>query len=529
MNWTDEVKKLEDGKPADAAVLNAPIQALTDRTDYLKNKLNEVTTNAKVIAYDVKLDVSVEEGDFVYYDCSCDLFRKALAQWSNTYEPNGELVVAPTAKVSGIVINKSVENLGDLLMGGQYTDAVLHDKVFGTDTTVGCYYYLSATEAGTVTNDIPPLAVPVAVDTGSDTFIIKLARAQEPNHIHKHYVLTEPWLSASDVYFQDMGKPNGAVKGYSIIGTDFEELFAAYPGELAVFIDGELTTYGDFVSNEFNLWWMGTGTDPSTATNIEVFAYSPMINGEPVIRNIKTNTPCMLTIQNKNGTATVDFNAWTEEAVEPEGTAVASIVDNSLKKIPVVTSITGTGLVVNKLPSGRYDIVAGDAVEVLLDAELVNMNNTIELTDDPYFYYVFPAGRDASMIGKRSMPVLNASNTYGAALWVQRRGITGGTDSAPIEFPPITVELTSLPSSPTTPVPLPAGPQVTTQIVATDTAQDKIYYGETPDTDLVDVFSNGVVYAKLSMSNDSIDKYILRFGVIIYLVSGTAPVVPPCG
>ena len=529
MNWTDEVKKLEDGSPADATVLNAPIQALVDRTDYLKNKLEEVTTNAKVIAYNVKLDITVEPGDFVYYDCSCELFRKALAVWADSYEPNGELLAAPSAQASGVIIKKSTSNMGDLLMGGHYQDADLHQKIFGTNSTAGCLYYISGTDAGAVTNEVPPLAVPVVTDTGSDTFMVKVSSVHNPNHMHRHYVLSEPWLAASDVYFQDMTKPTGAVKGYSIIGTDFEELFAAYPGELAIFLDGELAAYGDFVTNEFNLWWMGTGTDPSTATDIEVFAYSPMISGEPVIRNIKTNTPCMLTIRNKNGTATVDFNDWTEEDVEPEGTAVASIVDNSLKKIPVVTSITGTGIQVNVLPSGRYDLVVGDAVEGLLDAELVNMNNAVELTDDPYFYYVFPAGRAASIIGKRSIPILTDANSYGAAVWVQRRGITGATDSSQIEFPAIDVEITSVPTSPTTPVVLPTAPQVTTQIAAVNTSQDKIYYGETPDTDLVDVFSNGAVYIKLSMPNDNLDEYILRFGIIIYLVSGTAPVVPPCG
>ena len=529
MNWTDEVKRFQDGAPAEAAVLNEPIQALVDRTDYLKNELDNVTSNAKVIAYSVKLDIEVEPGDFVYYDCSCGLFRKALARWAASYEPNGELIAADSAHVVGMVINKSVDSLGDLLMGGRYQDAELHSKVFGGSSEAGCLYYLSGTEAGKATNEVPPLEIPVVTDTGSDTFIVKISTVFQPNHIHRHYILPEPWLDANDVYFQDMSRPAGAVKGYTIIDTDFEELFTAYPGELAVFVDGLLAEDGAYVSNEFNLWWMGIGTDPSTAGVIEVFAYSPMINGEPVIRNIKTNTPCMLTITNRNGTATIDFNDWAEEDITPEGKAVAGIVDNSLKKIPVVTEITGTGITVNKLPSGRYDLVTGDAVEALLDAELVNMNNTIELTDDPYFYYVFPAGRDASLIGKRSMPTLNAANTYGAAVWVQRRGITGGTDAAPIEFPDITVELTSVPYSPTTPVLLPSGPQVTTSITAVDTAQDKIYYGETPDTDLVDVFSNGAVYAKLSMPNDNLDKYILRFGVIIYLVSGTAPVVPPCG
>lgn len=529
MNWTDDVKKLVDGEPADAAALNAPLQALVDRTDYLKNKLNEVTTNAKVIAYDVKLDITVEPGDFVYYDCTCGLFRKSLAQWSDSYEPNGELVASPTAQVSGVIINKSTENLGDLLMGGHYKDAALYQKIFGSNSTTGCLYYISGTDAGTVTNEPPPLAVPVVTDTGSDTFMVKVSSVHAPNHIHKHYVLTEPWLNASNVYFKDMGKPTGAVKGYGIIDTDFEDLFAAYPGELAVFVDGKLAADGDYVSNEFNLWWMGTGTDPSSAGNIEVYAYAPMTNGEPVIRNIKTNTPCMMAIKNENGTATIDFNGWTEEDVEPEATAIADIVDNSLKKIPVVTSITGTGLTVNKLSNGRYDLVVGDAVESLLDAELVNMNNTIELTDDPYFYYVFPAGRAASMTGKRSVPTLNPANTYGAAVWVQRRGITGGTSSAPINFPTMTVEITSVAHSPTTPVTLPAAPQVTTHITGVDSVQTEIYYGETPATDLINVFSNGVVYAKLSMPNNNYDKYILRFGIIIYLVSGTAPVVPPCG
>jgi hypothetical protein len=203
-----------------------------------------------------------------------------------------------------------------------------------------------------------------------------------------------------------------------------------------------------------------------------------------------------------------------------------------MKTAPVVTSITSSGGVnVTKGDNGSYTLSTGDSIEVVRDAELVNLNNVVELTDDPYFYYDFPANRDASMIGKVTLPILNNVNEYEVSAWVYRRGIEGAVTGSTLTFPEIDVELTHV-ASPRhkSNVVMPTGPEITTTISTEEnTVQSKLYYGETPEADRLTVSSEGTVYAKLSIDSGANDKYKTRFGILVHLKSGTGTDVVPCG
>jgi len=585
--WTDDVSLLTDGAEASAAVLNRPLQALAARTDYLKQAYEAITDKSRVVIYRVAASTATVAGDLVYYNSDCGYYDKAQALWGPEYAARGEMLAADQARVKGVVLLKHAPALADILISGLCEDAAVAAAMMGAAAPAGIYY-LSAAAAGKATATPPPLQVPVAVNTGAAGFIFNTPQIYQPNHMHRSLQLRGSWLAAMATEFDDMDKPAWATMGYDIAGDpDFAEWFAAYPGELTVVADGLVQRPGLYMTGLDNLWYMGTyagssssssstGSTSSTSGNsssssstsvnsssssspsssspsssstsdgyssssegdypngatIVVYSYSPMIAGEPVMRALDTDTPCELAISSLNGVANVSMVPLESDITVPTGYSVVNMIDRHLKLAPVVSSITSSGgLTIVKGANGLYTISTGDSIEGLLDAELVNMNNTVEVTDDPYFYYNFPANRAAALLGKVPVPRLNSVNTYAVAAWVYRRGVIGATAGSPVTFPAITAEITYV-GSPrhSSPAAIPAAPGVATTIAAqAGSVQTNLYYGETPAADRLTVGPEGTVYVKLSMPQDTYNKYITRFGIIIYLVAGSGPVVVPCG
>jgi len=614
MAWADDVPLIQDGADGDAATLNTPLLALAGRTDYLKDRLDLLTDKATLVVNRARTYADVVAGDLVYYDASCNRYAKAQALWDSAYIANGELLAAPQAYVRGLVLSKPTADTADILLQGKYASTALADHVLGAGAAAGLYY-LSATAAGLAAAAPPPLKVPTLTYQGNGEFVFHPPAIFQPNHLHRSHTLRKPWYPASDPRFDGMDKPAWAKMGYDIDSDPaFKGWFAAYPGALAVFIDGLLQEDAKVVTTTSNVWWMGTYagsssssqssgssqsnssslsdasslstlssdtsqstqspsssssssslTSPSSsssssptsssessgsslsslsssstsstsqssgssstssssgesnwpngAKSIVAFGYVPMIAGEPVVRAIGTDTPAEVAVaRQESGVVKVSMYPWLEVAGTPDGTAVQSISGRTLRKVQIVTGITGSGGVhAVRLADGTVDLSTGDIIEGLLDAELVNLNNAVELTDDPYFYYVFPAGRVASIVGKRAIPRLDADHAYEVAAWAYRKGIS----STPATFPEIVVEMTHVASPRYGSAPMPAAPQVTTAIAArANTVDTQLYYGETPAASRLTVTREGTVYLKFSMPTATVDRKLTRFGILVYL------------
>lgn len=71
--WTDAVPFISDGDDGNQNTFNTPLQALTDRTDYLKAELDSLTNKSNLLAFRVETSSDVEAGDLVYFDSDCVL------------------------------------------------------------------------------------------------------------------------------------------------------------------------------------------------------------------------------------------------------------------------------------------------------------------------------------------------------------------------------------------------------------------------------------------------------------------------
>ena len=268
---------------------------------------------------------------------------------------------------------------------------------------------------------------------------------------------------------------------------------------------------------------------PDNAGSVVVYGYVPFVNGEPVVRAISTDTPCEIALEDDKGVVSVSMKPWEILDQESNGAyAIERISDRTQRRIPVVSGLTSSGgVVVKSRGDGVYDISSADVVEALLDAELVNLNNVIELSDDPYVWFDFPAGRDASLTARVAVPRLNPRNRYIAKAWAHIRGIIDAKPTAPVPFPEMAVELTHVKAPGSIAVGLPATPMVTTTIPEIEESNETmLYLGESVDG--VEVSSQGMVHFKFALPADTYHKYLARFGIKLYLVEGDGDVVE-CG
>ena len=273
-------------------------------------------------------------------------------------------------------------------------------------------------------------------------------------------------------------------------------------------------------------WW---DEWPDNAGSVVVYGYVPFLNGEPVVRAISTDTPCEIELKEDKGIVTISMKSWELVDQKSNGAyAVERVSDRTQRRIPVVSALTTSGgVVVKNRGDGVYDISTADVVEALLDAELINLNNVIELADDPYVWFDFPAGRDASLTARVAVPRLNPRNRYIAKVWAHIRGVIGAKPTSPVTFPEVAVELTHVKAPGSVAVGLPATPMVTTVLPKIEESNETmLYLGESVDG--VEVSSQGMVHFKLGMPSDTYHKYLARFGIKLYLVEGDGEVVE-CG
>ena len=517
--WNDSVPLIVDGSTGNQTTFNTPLQALIDRTDYLKQELDDLSNLSNTIQTNVVLADTTAVGDLVYWDATYSRMDLALAVWDTTYDTNGELKVSPKAKVAGLVISKSADTIGDLLLAGEYESAAVVTALLGASPVQGVNY-LSNLTAGKAISTAPALKVPVLTYEGSNKIVLNLAAVPTPNHIHKALDLAESWLLITDPAFDDMDIPGTAVMGYDIASdADLTEMFATYHGEMSVFNDGLLMGTDSIVINGSNIWWMRVDVPQGV---FKAFAYMPFLNGEPVLRSASSDTPAELTLSATNGNLKVNAVAWTTAAAEVvTPSAITDITGKVITKTPVITSIkAGNGADVSVTSLGKAVVSLDTTMEALIDAELVDLNNALQFTDDPYILFNFPASRVSSILGRVPVTKLSADNTYSMAVWAMVKGMVGGTIGSPVTFPSLTVAMTFVPSPAAAAIDLGTVTTITTSLPDLDTAQGYIYYNETPSgLGRITVTSEGTLYIKLSAVSASGDKVMFRFGAKTYVVS----------
>jgi hypothetical protein len=521
--WPSTIRYIQPTDPVSSGIVNSPLATLAERTNYLKIITENITTNEFTYLSNVAVNQYTVAGQTVYWNSQTSEFGPTLAAWDDVLlNSDGTLRPSEKAVMAGILAYKHTTKTGSIILGGFVRNFTNLAGLFGTASPAKGIYYISADNPGQVTLTVPPLAILALQYCGDGNILIPTVRFEHSTHDHKKFELKDTkWLVANSTNFPNYGVPVGATYGYNYEAAGEEAvkaIFTLYPGIGSFqYQDTAFNIPNSMIYiNENNIWW----TDATApAAYIDMYLTNPNSHGPNIVRAIKTNTTETLDITLVNGLATVDKKAFVATTGNAGFQVAKEITNlNEVKYGQVVEKITtGDGIVVSNHTGdegqGIVEISLAEFSEKYIDANIVNLNNALEVTVEGAIYTALPAQRISSMLCTAPGQVWTGGTTKKAAIWLWARGPMGG--GYPI--PDITCEVTIYPPATSAGVLLPATTYTHTLSRVGSTVSNGYYLIETVSTDRVDVLSGSLVQYKLSLNNTTIyDQLILRQGIKIY-------------
>jgi len=237
-SWNQNINFIQDGERVDANVSGRPDRSLSDRTQYLKDRIDAQDNGQALFAFDVTVESSANVGQAVYWSETNQKFEKALA--AVELDANGSMVNTQSSNIIGIVYSKTSATVATLLLSGKATVDI--SAAVDGSVTAG-KYYLSGTQAGFLVNQVTSTGLPVLINDGNGNVYVQI-QPKDLADSHQHYnidlfmlpagtasvqtvhgaaraVITSPdpdlpgWLPADHVGFQGLA-PAKAAFGYNL-------------------------------------------------------------------------------------------------------------------------------------------------------------------------------------------------------------------------------------------------------------------------------------------------------------------------
>jgi len=512
MVWIPDVDTYEFENSTEHTAMNKPVFDLIARTDWLKQQVDQITAGRNLVGLYDNVDTTVVVGDTVYLETSTGTVKKALSQFASAYAADGSLRLNESAYVLGIVTEKPNATSAYVWTTGTFESQALADAALGVSADPGTYR-LSMTNDGELTLSEQELDVLVVQYQGNGVMVMFDKRAAIPNHIHQSYTLAAAWLAESDTQFDDMEKPLTALWGYDLASDpDMQRIFSTIPGIIRIYGDGVLLleTALSIYNNVDNLWSDDVTSPAVTYTTLEAVITIPYSFGEPVLRGARSDTPSEIVLSALQGILTANMVPWTYDDVQPPtGFAVMSLNGRQALRSPVVVAVEVAGNLQKQESSGTVTISDG-AIGTFLEPQNVNLNNAIEANDGFYTYFSLPAGRDAFMLGRISLPYF--TGTLKAAVIAEVYGLSVGGAIPALAVSYIAKDYPSVAQS------MPSAWDASFTLPTPEIAAGNALIVEADIGDQFAITSKGTVYLKLGFNSPSEDIKIARFGVILYTV-----------
>lgn len=283
--WVSKTKPIKDGEQVKAEVANRHALQLQQRTDHLKGQLDRIAAGEALYGRNVAVAESVLAGHAVYWNAESQEYQLALAKVEFNAMLGG-YVLAESTYVVGMCIYKYSDTRADIVLFGlaREFDITNSAGVSGFDTADAGAYYLSASTAGKITKQKPPVSVFVATVRGDGAVHVNpTPRDLLESHIHYAFdLVANPsgqvecpevneqyvfdtidtaeagWLPVSE--FDESIVPEGALLGYNLpLHPELERIWPPTPGD-SVYIekDGIGVPRGHYIANIHGLWWFNT-------------------------------------------------------------------------------------------------------------------------------------------------------------------------------------------------------------------------------------------------------------------------------
>ena len=519
-NWSNVVTNIKNTDPVEARIVNTPINQLAERTNYLKAILNNITASEFNYLSFMPVSATVEVGQAVYWDSANRRFGAVQAGWDDTLSPYGSLLPAQSSYMTGILVSKHTGDTGAIVISGYISDFQNLEELFGEANPAAGVYYVSGDTPGQLTATAPPMTIPAVMYDGEGNILFMPTGSIVSQHDHHTYeLLSSLWIPATAANFPDMNIPSGAQWGYDMENADpaLNSLFTLYTGTGAfVLWESGTILNEDYIELTHENIWIKDSDVP--LENVIAYIAYPNSHGPSIVRSVTTDTPEYISFVMQNGLLTVTMKELLlSDEEDPSYIVIKDIIKNEKKMGPVVTQL---------LPGEGIDIASEDneghgichvrllsESDKLIDADIVNLNNAIQRTDDGLVYSVFPANRDSSM-----SLVVNVGKWGGGdrglkvRLWM--RGTGGSTPAFRLKivvFPEATTDGVSLPT------------EVTALIDSGSlaTSDDKYYLCETviPDTSIKIPSGSQIQYNIEPVNRPSTDYLVLRQGITTYIIA----------
>lgn len=518
MSWKSVVTRIKSSDSVAADVVNTPLSQLAERTDYLKAVMENMTASEFNYLSNIPISAALEVGQAVYWDSGNRRFGPALARWSDDLSDYGSLLPAESAYFSGILVSRHTGETGSVIISGYISNFHNIEDLFGEASPEAGVYYVSAEKPGVLTKDAPPMTVPAVMYDGAGNVIMLPTGSIVSQHDHRQYRLSSAfWIPATPENFPGMDIPAGANWGYDRENApeELDSLFTLYTGTGSFLLEdaGTILNNTYIELNDDNIWIKDT--TPPLEDVLAHIAY-PDAHGPNIVRGVTTDTPEYFSFSVSNGLMTANMKEATLDAADDDSMyALKEIENNTQKKGPVVTVLQqGEGIIVTSQDGeghGHCTVALESAVDVINDADIINLNNAIQRTDGGLLYSVFPADRESSM-----SLVANTGKWGGAErrlkirMWI--RGVQGQVlpafDLRIFVFPPASSGGTSIPSE--IPLSIPAGSVITDS--------DKYYLVEKDAEASISVQSGSQIqYIVEPSATPSEDILVLRHGITTYI------------
>ena len=227
-NWLANIKHVVAGEPVQASVVNRPGQALEDRTNYLKDRLDASDAGRAIFDVDATIATDVAEGEAVFWNAGNQRYERALAAVVNN-ELTQTLLVAPSSECIGLLHKKKGPTLGDVVLHGivkikNLAQAIVSGAGNANSPIEAGRYFLSATQPGKLVKQKPSMSVAVCYVMGakdscdSDPWVVVMPQVRDffEDHVHYRFELV-PEVAGCGVIQNGkyiINQPNTALKGW---------------------------------------------------------------------------------------------------------------------------------------------------------------------------------------------------------------------------------------------------------------------------------------------------------------------------
>lgn len=241
--WLNNIKHVAPGEPVEAGVVSRPDRALEQRTEYLRDRLDAADLGRALFDMDATVSPDVLEGQPVYWNAQAQRYERAIAA-VETDQTTGLLVIQPSSDCVGLVYHKKAADRADIVLRGIVKLPALVNAI--SMPIAPGRYYVSADEAGKLTQQKPPITVLAChvqgpkdnCDDNPWVVVIPQVRDFLEDHIHYRFELVTTaagtdnvtngkhtiadtdadargWLPANHSVFGGKAPP-GALFGYNI-------------------------------------------------------------------------------------------------------------------------------------------------------------------------------------------------------------------------------------------------------------------------------------------------------------------------